>query len=636
MPNATDDIERSHQFGGAMTLVLELASTQSSRSWWPIRMDPLLGLDPGLLVNRQHERVDSGQVLAESIESNNAPTFIAFLETIDAAIDPSLDIHVVLDNGSSHREPGFRQLGPTPPTHCPCSRASRGTSELSRTVRTSSLSPTSTNVIRMRPEVRVVPRIGLLVVAVDTVDALVAMLERLPEGFRQRVDEVMVCEVVAEPTGWWRGGPHPQLDAHNVVLIDDVEHQGYGAKLKAGYQRVIDEGFDIVVVIRGDGRYAPEVAEHLVEPLELHGADVALGSRMTSTTVTRPGGPLVKYVGNRILSRHHNAVAGLRLSDWHCSYRAYRVDALKDIPFSRNSNGFDFDTEVILQLHEAGKSIVEVPIPSSYGHQIGQINGWRYARDVVTDVTRYRLHKLGLGSGELAFANGAYELKLTDTSSHGVLLSWLAEHVPADVLDVGCSDGRVSERVRALGHRVVGVDVVEHGGVTERVDEFVIADLNVGLPPTDRSFDVIVLADVLEHVIDPHRLLVGLIDRLSVGGAFFVSVPNFAHWYPRLKVATGRFGYERRGVFDAGHLRFFTRRSFEKMADDAGLVIVRRDVVGMPLEVLERGGQRRPRLRQSLGVIDRSGVAAWPTMFGYQFLYELAPKSTTGKATQRR
>jgi hypothetical protein len=58
------------------------------------------------------------------------------------------------------------------------------------------------------------------------------------------------------------------------------------------------------------------------------------------------------------------------LTEWHSGYRAYRVGALEDIPFESNSNGFDFDTEIILQLIEAGKMIVEVPIPTWYGGEI--------------------------------------------------------------------------------------------------------------------------------------------------------------------------------------------------------------------------------------------------------------------------
>src|SRR5215469_2976065 len=160
----------------------------------------------------------------------------------------------------------------------------------------------------------------------------------------------------------------------------------------------------------------------------------------------RMGGmPLYKYVGNRILSKFSNSMVGLDLTEWHSGYRAYRVDALNEIPFENNSDGFDFDTEIILQLHEAGKEIVEVPIPTYYGDEICYVNGMGYAKDVVLDVMRYRTHKMGFGSGEMAFADEGYELKLSESSSHKVLLSWLSEGPPKRILDLGCSTGRLGE-----------------------------------------------------------------------------------------------------------------------------------------------------------------------------------------------
>ena len=88
--------------------------------------------------------------------------------------------------------------------------------------------------------------------------------------------------------------------------------------------------------------------------------------------------PLYKFVGNRILTtlpeRRRPALA---LSEWHCGYRAYRVAALRRPPVRANSDGFDFDTEIILQLHSAGKRIVEVPIPTYYGDEICYVNGHR-------------------------------------------------------------------------------------------------------------------------------------------------------------------------------------------------------------------------------------------------------------------
>ena len=135
---------------------------------------------------------------------------------------------------------------------------------------------------------------------------------------------------------------------------------------------------------------------------------------------------------------------------------------------------------------------------------------------------------------------------------------------------------------------------------------------------------MIVAADVLEHTIDPGALLDDLVRRLSPEGSILVSVPNFAHWYPRGRVAVGRFDYDARGILDRGHLRFFTRRSIERLFAEHDLTIVRRRVVGSPIELLEHDGSSMlARLARAAGYIDRLATRVWPTMFGYQFLYEL-------------
>ena len=97
----------------------------------------------------------------------------------------------------------------------------------------------------------------------------------------------------------------------------------------------------------------------------------------------RGGMPLYKFVGNRILTTFQNTVMGTDLTEWHSGYRAYRVAALAEIPFEQNHDGFDFDTQIIIQLVESGKRIVEVPIPTYYGDEICYVNGMGYARDVV-------------------------------------------------------------------------------------------------------------------------------------------------------------------------------------------------------------------------------------------------------------
>jgi glycosyltransferase involved in cell wall biosynthesis len=470
-------------------------------------------------------------------------------------------------------------------------------------------------------------RIGVVVVAYNAASTLAAVLDRLPDGFRARVAEVVVCDDASSDCTYQVGLEYQKDTDLPLTVIRRPQNLGYGGNQKAAYRWAIDHGLDIVVLLHGDGQYAPEIIEDLVAPLEHGKADAVFGSRMMEPGSARMGSmPLYKYVGNKILSRFSNSVAGLNLTEWHSGYRAYRVDALNDVPFESNSNGFDFDTEIILQFHEAGKDILEVPIPTYYGDEICYVNGMGYAKDVVADVLRYKLHKMGFGSGEMAFAEQAYELKWTTSSSHYKLLSWLSDQPPKKILDLGCSDGRLGELLRLAGHTVIGVDTHKLDGVGERLDGFVEADLNEGIPAeVGTGFDVVLGADVLEHLYDPAKLLVEAKPLLAPGGRVMTSVPNIAHWYPRLRVALGRFQYERRGIFDYGHIRFFTGRSFERMVKSAGWQVRKRSITGLPVEVAERGGGAPRWITRILSGTDKAGMAVAPTLFAYQLVYELEP-----------
>ena len=472
------------------------------------------------------------------------------------------------------------------------------------------------------------PRVGVLVVAYNAAGTLVQTLSRMPGRFAAKVDHVLVCDDASSDETYEVGLRFQSGSRLPMTVMRHEQNLGYGGNQKAGYEWAISHGLDVVVLLHGDGQYAPECIEDLVAPLVSGEADAVFGSRMLIKGGARAGGmPLYKYVGNRILTEMQNRLVGLDLTEWHSGYRAYRVDALADLDLASYSDGFDFDTEIILGLHDQGKRIVEVPIPTYYGDEICYVNGMKYASDVTVDVLKYRLRRLGFGAPtEGGRDEKVYELKPSEHSSHGVMLSWLGDVPAAAVLDVGCSDGQFAGLVGDLGHHVTGVDLVKHIGVSERMERFVEADLNQGLPDeVGRGYRVVVAGDVLEHVIDPQSLLTDMAARLADDGEVIVSVPNFSHWYPRTRVAIGRFDYDQRGLLDNGHVRFFTRASFERLVRRSGMRVVERRTVGSPVDVLERGGERGLLVRsiRKVAALDRLATRLWPTMFGYQFLYRL-------------
>jgi 2-polyprenyl-3-methyl-5-hydroxy-6-metoxy-1,4-benzoquinol methylase len=483
---------------------------------------------------------------------------------------------------------------------------------------------------------RSAPRIGILVVAYNAESTLASVLDRVPKQFRPRISQVFVSDDASGDSTHLVALGYKQVSTDlPITVIRHPQNLGYGGNQKAGYRMAIDEGLDIIVLLHGDGQYAPEYLPEIVAPLERGEADAVFGSRMLEAGAARKGGmPLYKYVGNRILSTFENGMLGTSLSEFHSGYRAYSVEALKAIAFEQNSDGFNFDTQIIIQLVDAGRRIVEVPIPTYYGDEICYVDGLKYAKDVSTDVVRYRLGKLGFDSGELGGVGEEYQLKQAD-SSHATILHWLEHRSPANLLDLGCSGGLLSERVRALGHTVTGVDVLEIEGVRDRVDRFIRADLDQGLPrevAESGPYDIVLCADILEHVRGPEQIMRQIRDLLAPGGILIVSVPNFGHWYARTRTVLGLFDYDQRGLLDNGHVRFFTRRSLLRRLRNAGFTVVRQEATGLPLDVLTGDGNGV--LRRILRIIDRVVVTLRPTLFGYQFVWMCEPSALYQPGTE--
>ena len=250
------------------------------------------------------------------------------------------------------------------------------------------------------------------------------------------------------------------------------------------------------------------------------------------------------------------------------------------------------------------------------------MDGVGYAADVTKDVVAYRLQKAGFGDGSRIALSEEYQLKPSEDSSHGRISTLLKSEPPSKILDLGCSSGLLAERLVEMGHHVTGVDVMEIAGVTGRTSSFVKADLNDGIPPeVGTGFDVVLAADVLEHLVNPGNLMGQVRNVLSPDGTALFCVPNIAHWYPRLRSTLGMFDYDQRGILDSTHLRFFTRRSIRKLVERQGFTVRRIESVGLPLDALGMEGTKAHALR----LVDRLLLDLWPTMFGYQFIVEATP-----------
>ncbi|MCW2540666.1 MAG: glycosyltransferase [Frankiales bacterium] len=467
-------------------------------------------------------------------------------------------------------------------------------------------------------------RIGIAVVAYNAASTLLATLDRIPQDFRSRITEVIVSDDGSRDDTFELGqswAARPETPPTHVIR--HPKNLGYGGNQKAVYALAIEHGLDIVVLLHGDGQYAPECLPDMVAPFNDTECAAVFGSRMINPRAAKEGGmPLYKRVGNRVLTRFENRVLGTDLTEFHSGYRAYSTKILREIPFAANSDGFDFDTQIIAQVLHAGGKITEIPIPTYYGDEICYVNGVKYARDVVKDVLEYKLAVRGFGVSDWVPKPDEYNFKEGDGSSHAMILQMLAGAANSRILDVGCSGGLLAEQIRSAGHYVVGVDALEIPGVRDRTDAFYVVDLDRGLP--DRigtGFDYVIAGDVIEHLAHPSRALQDMRAVLRPSGQLLLSVPNFAHWYPRTRVLLGAFGYDRRGILDDTHLRFFTRNTLRRLVRSAGFDVLDERATGLPLPNTVPGQRAGALIRR----LDDRLVRLRPTLFGYQHVLRLTP-----------
>jgi glycosyltransferase involved in cell wall biosynthesis len=467
------------------------------------------------------------------------------------------------------------------------------------------------------------PRLLIFVIAYYADSTLKQVLERIPAAVFDDYDcEVLVVDDASEDRTFAIGreyqAAHPEI---RMTVLRNEYNQGYGGNQKVGYAYAIAAGFDFVAMVHGDGQYAPEELPRLTAPLREGQADAVMGSRMLERFAALRGRmPMYKYVGNKILTAIQNRLLGTRLSEFHSGYRVYSVAMLKRLPFRLNSNDFHFDTEIIIQLLNAGARIVELAIPTYYGNEISRVNGLKYAKDVVVATAANAFHRANLlyqrRFDTTPNDNAHYDLKLGYPSSH----SYALEAVPAgaSVLDIGSGPAGIAGELVKKGCETAVVDQFPPPPGASEMRVFV-QDLDDELRFDSRGYEYLLLLDIIEHLREPEQFL----DRLRAQfdhrpRHLVMTTPNIAFIVQRLMLLFGQFNYGRQGILDRTHTRLLTFRGAKQLLQDAGFRI--RRVRGVPApfpKVLGDGWLGRGAVAANLALIRVS-----KTLFSYQIYIE--------------
>jgi glycosyltransferase involved in cell wall biosynthesis len=474
------------------------------------------------------------------------------------------------------------------------------------------------------------PRVLIFIVAYNAESTIERVLRRIPTDLLAFDTEILIIDDASQDSTFEasetvrRAG---DLPFKLTVLVNPV-NQGYGGNQKLGFLYAIEHGFDVVVLLHGDGQYAPESLPELLAPLLRGEADVVLGSRMMRPFQALKGGmPLYKYIGNKILTTYQNRVLGTQLSEFHSGYRVYRTETLRQIPFQMNTPDFHFDTEIIIQLLRFGAKIVEVPIPTYYGDEICYVNGFSYALNVVRASTAAALQRFNLvyrrnfDVGADSRRNVYYLPKLDYPSTHTEALKELAPG--QTVVDIGCGAGYFAAHIRARGCRVIGIDQFEPLNRAE-FDEFIVCDLDTAeFPSRLDDADVLLMLDVIEHLRSPEAFAVALHAATTSTRQvkIVVTTGNVGFIVPRLMLLAGQFNYGKRGILDLTHTRLFTFASLRRLFQESGFEIgeVRGIPAPIPLVVSHR------LLARLLVALNQAMIRIAPALFSYQIYMVVRP-----------
>ena len=180
---------------------------------------------------------------------------------------------------------------------------------------------------------------------------------------------------------------------YKFEVYNTEKNYGYGGVQKFAFNYAIKHKFDFVIMLHGDGQYAPEELPNFINNFD-KGYDAVFGSRMKSYKSAINGGmPYYKFFGNIALTFVQNLILGSKISEFHSGYRTFKVDSLNKIQFENKANYYHFDTEIIIEFIKNKLKILEIHIPTHYGDEISHLKSIPYGIKVLISTIKSRFKK---------------------------------------------------------------------------------------------------------------------------------------------------------------------------------------------------------------------------------------------------
>lgn len=188
-----------------------------------------------------------------------------------------------------------------------------------------------------------------------------------------------------------------EIGIRHVIVHE--QNKGYGGNQKSCYNKALELGGDIVVMLHPDYQYTPKLIESMAYLIANDVYPVVIGSRILGKGALKGGMPIYKYIANRFLTLSQNILMNQKLSEYHTGYRMFSADVLRGINYNRNSDDFIFDNQMLAQICYEGYEIAEITCPTKYFEEASSINIRRsttYGLGVLGVSLIYFMNKVGL------------------------------------------------------------------------------------------------------------------------------------------------------------------------------------------------------------------------------------------------
>jgi glycosyltransferase involved in cell wall biosynthesis len=193
-----------------------------------------------------------------------------------------------------------------------------------------------------------------------------------------------------------------QLGIKHVIRHE--QNKGYGGNQKTCYNKALEIGADIVIMLHPDYQYTPKLIHSMSYMIAHELYPAVFGSRILGKGALKGGMPMYKYIFNRCLTLTQNILINQKLSEYHTGYRAFNREILETIDYEANSDDFVFDNQMISQIFYAGFDIAEITCPTKYFPEASSINfrrSMKYGFGVLGTSFTHFFNKLGLAKNPI-------------------------------------------------------------------------------------------------------------------------------------------------------------------------------------------------------------------------------------------